>query len=92
MENGNVKALDVYRSIGIYLGHTLPLYAKTYKIRHLLLLGRVTSGKGGEALIEWCKKVLDEEYPDLKINILLPDENSRRVGQSVAAAGLPQIK
>jgi len=90
VENGNEKALDIYRSLGTCLGHTLPLYAKTYTIRHLLLLGRVTSGKGGEAFIEACRKVLTEEYPELKINLALPDENSRRVGQSVAAAGLPK--
>ncbi len=92
VENGNDKALDIYRSIGTYLGHTLPLYNKIYNIRHLLLLGRVTSGKGGEALIEECKRVLTEEYPELSINLALPDEKSRRVGQSVAAAGLPEIK
>ncbi len=91
VENGNEKALDIYRSIGTYLGHTLPLYSTIYQIRHLLLLGRVTSGKGGEALLESCRKVLSEEYPDLHINVVLPDENSRRVGQSVAAAGLPEI-
>ena len=92
VDSGNEKALDIYRSIGAYLGHTLPLYTKTYKIRHLLLLGRVTSGKGGEVLVETCRKVLREEYPDFAIQIHLPDENSRRVGQSVAAAGLPAIK
>ena len=92
VEGGNPKALDIYRSIGTYLGHTLPLYAQFYKIRHLLLLGRVTSGKGGDALIKECRKVLREEYPELQINLALPDENSRRVGQSVAAAGLPEIK
>jgi len=91
VEKGNEKALDIYRSIGAYLAHTLPLYGEIYSIRHLLLLGRVTSGKGGEALVETCKKVLQEEYPELNINLVLPDETNRRVGQSVAAAGLPEI-
>ena len=85
-------AMAVYDSIGCYLGHTLPFYARFYDIKHLLLLGRVTSGKGGEHMLERCRKVLKEEYPELSINIVLPDENSRRVGQSVAAAGLPSIK
>ncbi len=92
VESGNEKALDIYRSIGTYLAHTLPLYNMIYGIKNLLLLGRVTSGKGGDALIETCKTVLQEEYPSLNINIVLPDEKSRRVGQSVAAAGLPKIK
>jgi predicted NBD/HSP70 family sugar kinase len=92
VENGNERALDIYRSLGCCLGHTLPLYHTIYGMKHLLLLGRVTSGKGGEAFIEACKKVLEEDYPTLSINIVLPDENSRRVGQSVAAAGLPEIQ
>lgn len=91
-EQGMAPALDIYDSIGCYLGHTLPLYARFYNIKHLLLLGRVTSGKGGEHMLAKCRAVLKEEYPEFNINIVLPDENSRRVGQSVAAAGLPAIK
>lgn len=39
------------------------------------------------------KKVLAGEFPELaeKITIHLPDESSRRVGQSIAAASLPMI-
>ena len=90
--DGDEHALDIYRTIGAYLAHTIPLYADCYDIKHLLLLGRVTSGKGGELMIEECKRILADEYPQLHVNIVLPDENSRRVGQSVAAAGLPAIK
>ena len=57
-----------------------------------ITLATLIVNKGGEAFIEACKKVLAEEYAELSINIVLPDENSRRVGQSVAAAGLPEIK
>jgi predicted NBD/HSP70 family sugar kinase len=91
-EQGDKTALDIYDSMGCYLGHTLPYYSRFYNVKHLLLLGRVTSGKGGELMIERCRQVLKEEYPELNINIVLPDENSRRVGQSVAAAGLPALK
>jgi len=37
--------------------------------------------------------VLAAEFPELagRINIQLPDEKSRRVGQSIAAASLPAI-
>jgi hypothetical protein len=33
------------------------------------------------------------EFPELagQINVQLPDEKSRRVGQSIAAASLPEI-
>ena len=90
-DKGDENALAVFCSIGSYLAHTIPLYQTIYQIRHLLLLGRVTSGKGGEALIAQTRRVLKEEYPALSINLVLPDEKSRRVGQSVAAASLPDI-
>jgi uncharacterized protein len=47
--------------------------------------------KNDESLVS--KKVLSEEFPEIasKITIHLPDENSRRVGQSIAAASLPNI-
>ncbi|MBR2634181.1 MAG: ROK family protein [Clostridia bacterium] len=90
-EEGHRGALDIFRSIGIYLGHSIPLYASVYTLRHVLLLGRVVSGKGGEEMLACCKKVLEEEYPDLKVNVTLPGEKFRRLGQSVAAAYLPKI-
>ena len=89
---GNEDALDIYRSIGCYLAHTLVLYSNFYEIETLLVLGRVASGDGGDLLISECNRILEEEYPELaaKINVTLPDEKMRRVGQSVAAASLPE--
>ena len=94
MEEGTPGAAAVYRSIGVYLAHTLALYHHFYGFKHVLLLGRVMSGKGGDLLLETCKKVLADEYPEVagKINPTMPDEKARRVGQSVAAASLPEIK
>ena len=65
-------------------------YSKFYDIRHILLLGRVMSGKGGDVLLETATRVLHEEYPELtgKLEINLPDEKFRRLGQSVVAASL----
>lgn len=89
----NEGALDIFRSIGVYLAHTLVLYASFYEIKTLLVLGRVTSGVGGDLIVSECNRVLSEEYPKLaaQINVTLPDEKMRRVGQSVAAASLPAI-
>ena len=56
-------AIDIYDSLGCYLGHTLPYYARFYSYKHLQLLGRVTSGKGGEIMINRCKQVIAEEIP-----------------------------
>ncbi len=93
MENDDKTASAVYTSLGIYLGHTLPWYDMLYDIKHVLLLGRVMSGKGGDIILETANRVLSEEYPEVakKINLSLPDEKFRRVGQSIAAASLPEI-
>jgi predicted NBD/HSP70 family sugar kinase len=89
MAGGDEKATAVYRSIGVYLGHALALYAMFYEINHVLVLGRVVSGKGGDILLAEANRVLAEEYQDIKFLAKTPDEETRRVGQSVAAASLP---
>lgn len=83
----------IYQTIGAYLGHTLAYYSTFYDIKHVLLMGRVTSGEGGDIIVDVAKHVLKDDYPEIaaKINLQLPDEKSRRVGQSVAAASLPKI-
>lgn len=84
-------AARIFRSIGAYLAHTILLYSSFYDIRHLLVLGRVLSGKGGSLIVSECNRILTEEYPELaeQVKVILPDEKSRRVGQSIAAASLP---
>ncbi len=94
MAEGSEAAARVYESIGVYLGHTLAYYYELYNCRHVLLLGRVMSGKGGDLILDTAKKVLADEYPELngKITPELPDEKFRRVGQSMAAASLPEVR
>ena len=90
MDEGSPLAAQIYEDIGVYLAHTIPFYAKFYDIKHMLLLGRVMGGKGGDIVLDTCKKVIAEEYPEFAgVDIGLPDENNRRVGQSIAAASLP---
>ncbi len=92
-EAGDEAARTVFADIGIFLAHTLPLYSRFYDLKYLLVLGRVASGVGGDILIAECNRVLKEEYPSLadRISVMLPDENARRVGQSIAAASLPEV-
>ena len=90
---GDPIANEIFENIGIYLGYTIAYYAMFYDIKHLLLLGRVVSGKGGNTILAKAREVLYNEFPELPhIIIHLPDEASRRVGQSIAAASLPTIK
>lgn len=94
MAQDDPRAAKVYESIGVYLGHTLAYYYELYGCRHVLLLGRVMSGKGGDLILDTAKKVLADEYPEVSGKMVpeLPDEKFRRVGQSMAAASLPEIK
>ncbi len=91
MEDGDEMARKIYEDIGIYLGYAIPYYAEFYKIKHLLLLGRVTSGEGGEIMLKKAKEVLTKEFPEYaNVNITMPDEKNKRVGQSIAAASLAE--
>ena len=94
IEQDDPRAVKIYESIGCYLAHTINLYCHFYDICHLIVLGRVMSGRGGEIIMENCKKILRDEYPAIadSVNVMLPDERMRRVGQSVAAASLPEIR
>ena len=88
LADGNEVVRDVFKSVGCYLGHTLPYYWDMYGFKHVLLLGRVMSGEGGDIILDVAKKVLADEYASYDFNIHTPDEKTRRVGQSVAAASL----
>ena len=94
MAEGDERAAAIYDTIGAYFGYAIAYYSEFYDIKHVLIMGRVTSGEGGIILLERTQEVLDKEFPELaaKIKLHIPDENSRRVGQSVAAASLPKTK
>ena len=94
MEADDPRAQKVFESIGAYLAYTVVLYAQFYDLRHLMMLGRVMSGKGGDTIMSVCQKILADEFPALneKVEVIVPDEKTRRVGQSVAAASLPAIR
>ena len=92
-EKGGEQAILVFSTIGVYLGYTLPFYREFYDFRNLLLLGRVMSGKGGEIILAGAREVLAAEFADIgrDIRLHLLDDKTRRIGQAVAAAGLPRI-
>ena len=93
MSEGDERAAKIYDTIGVYFGYAIAYYAMFYDIKHVIIMGRVTSGEGGTIVLSRAKEVLKEEFPELseKIQLHIPDEKSRRVGQSVAAASLPKL-
>ncbi len=94
LEAGHAGATQIWQSMGYYMGYALAHYADFYDLKHVLILGRCTSGRGGQLILDGANEVLRAEFPELaaRVNIQLPDEKSRRVGQSIAAASLPKIE
>jgi predicted NBD/HSP70 family sugar kinase len=93
LEAGHSGALQIWQTMGVYLGYSLAHYADFYDLERVLILGRCTSGSGGPMLLEGAQAILGAGFPELsgRIQIHLPDEKIRRVGQSIAAASLPRI-
>jgi predicted NBD/HSP70 family sugar kinase len=93
LEAGHAGARQIWESIGVYMGYTIAHYADFYDLQHILILGRVTSGSGGQIILDTANTILKSEFPAVaaRVKIQLPDEKSRRVGQSIAAASLPVI-
>jgi predicted NBD/HSP70 family sugar kinase len=93
MKKGDERAAKIYETIGVYLGYTIPHYADFYDYAHMLILGRVTTGEGGDIVLSKASEVLTQEFPEIakSIEMHVPDEKTRRVGQAVAAASLPKL-
>jgi len=84
-------ARRIYETIGIYLGYALASYSEFYEMRHVILMGRVTTGEGGQIIIDQARRVLQAEFPGIAGSITVPDEKMKRHGQAVAAASLPRL-
>jgi predicted NBD/HSP70 family sugar kinase len=94
MAAGDSRARLIYESIGTVFGYAIGHYADFYELRHLLVLGRVTSGAGGDLILARAREVLRTEFPALadRIRLHTPDEKDKRHGQAIAAASLPALR
>ncbi len=93
MAAGDMRARRIYETIGVCFGYSIAHFAEFYDFSSLLILGRVTSGEGGNLLLKKAAEVLRAEFPELAERVILrtPDEKDKRHGQAVAAASLPAI-
>lgn len=93
MAQGDAHAQKIYETIGVYLGYQIAHFANFYDLQNLLILGRVTSGKGGDVIVAVAKALLQTEFPELasQIELHVPDEKQKRHGQAIAAASLPEL-
>jgi predicted NBD/HSP70 family sugar kinase len=94
MASGDARAEKIYDTIGAYLGYSIGHYADFYHLRHVLVMGRVTSGTGGERILLRAREVLAAEFPAVasRTRVRMPDEKDKRHGQAIAAASLPAIR
>ncbi|NQT67735.1 MAG: ROK family protein [Actinobacteria bacterium] len=93
MDEGDGRIIEIFKTIGCYLGYTIVYYTDFYDIENVFILGRVSSGKGGKIIIDEANRILKKEFKEIykRINIFLPDEKTRRIGQAIAAASLPKL-
>ena len=94
MTQGDARAAKIYETLGVYLGCAMAHYGDFYAFRQALILGRVTTGQGGDIVIAKAREVLKKNFPEVakQVELRVPDEKSRRVGQAVAAASLPALR
>ncbi len=87
------RAGRIYESIGVFLGYALAHWAEFYSYRHVLILGRVMTGPGGDIILKNVRRVLELEFPSLaaRVDFPVPDEKDKRHGQAIAAASLPVL-
>merc|ERR1719396_11417 len=78
------KVKELYETIGVYLGYGLAQYSDFYKIDHLMILGRVTKGKGGDVMLDSARLVLKTEFPELSIELHTADDHFKAVGQCIS--------
>lgn len=92
-EESEKEARKIYETVGVYLGYGLAQYCEFYKIDHVMILGRVSKGNGGDIMLDTAKKVLTEEFPEFAgIQFHTADDHFKAVGQCIAAAALPALK
>jgi predicted NBD/HSP70 family sugar kinase len=91
MQTGDARTADIYETLGVYLAYAVAQLATVYDFRHVLVLGRVTSGPGGAILLDTARSALRADFPELlaRIDLQMPDEKDKRHGQAIAAASLP---
>ena len=80
MAVGDPRAADVYQTMGVYLGYAVAHLASVYDFRHVLALGRGTSGPGGAVILDVAREVLRADFPELASRVQL--QHAGREGEA----------
>merc|ERR1719471_1443197 len=93
MPDKEPQVRQIYETVGVYLGYALAQYSEFYPIDHVMILGRVSKGTGGDLMLATAKKVLETEFPEYAhIKFHTADDHFKAVGQCIAAAALPSLR
>lgn len=52
---------NLYKTMGVYLGYALAQYSEFYRIDHVMILGRVSKGAGGDLMLSTAQEVLHKD-------------------------------
>jgi hypothetical protein len=85
---GRAARERIYQTIGTYLGYV----TLRFDLQHVLVLGRVTSGPGGDDIVRGARGARGR-VPGSgdAIAFHVPTEHEKRHGQAIAAASLPAL-
>ena len=90
-KEGNEAARNIFRSIGTAFGYTVAGFCEFYPfIENVVIMGRVTSGIGGDLIVGEANRILKDVFPGVETTVSVPDDSLRRHGQAVAAATLAE--
>ena len=92
LSGGDERAHRVFETIGAYFGYAVAHYADFYELRHVFVMGRVTSGEAGDLILREARRVLEIFPEHAAIRLHLPGEQDKRHGQAAAAATLPALE
>jgi predicted NBD/HSP70 family sugar kinase len=93
MAAGDERARRVFETIGTYFGYGIAQYADFYELRHVSVMGRVTSGAGRRCDSHRSPACFGERVPRTRArSTALASEQEKRHGQAAAAATLPALR
>ena len=56
LEAGHDGATQIWQSMGIFMGYAVAHCADLYSLKHVLILGRCTSGRGGQLILDGANR------------------------------------
>ena len=92
LESGHEGARRIWETMGVYMGYGLAHYADFYELKHVLILGRCTSGSGGQLILDGARAVLDREFPEHPRAASTSSCRTRRAGASASRSPRPACR